>query len=148
LIISLLGQPGFYYHGRRIYNIEINVNYAYLAINVDSKIDTLIVVYVTCGSSEEAMKLADLLVHEHIAACVNVADVHSVYEWQGKLERHDESLLIIKSIRSRFDDLKKLILSNHSYENPEIIALDISAAYEKYANWIMGICETPKPKNI
>jgi uncharacterized protein involved in tolerance to divalent cations len=44
--------------------------------------------------------------------------------------------------------MKRFILSKHSYENPEIIALDISASSEKYTNWIIGICETPKHKNI
>jgi len=85
------------------------------------------------------------LVEEHLAACVNIADVHSVYEWQGKIERQDESLLIIKSTKSRFDDLKKLILSNHSYENPEIITLDISFASENYAAWVREFCGMPKP---
>ncbi len=104
------------------------------------KIEKLIVIYVTCGSDEEAGKLSDGLLSNRLAACVNIADVKSVFEWKGKIEKENERLLIIKSIRSNFDKIEKYVRANHSYECPEIIAMDITAASENYASWVRSAC--------
>ncbi len=96
----------------------------------------MIVVMVSCASEEEAQKIAGLLVEAHLAACVNIMPVRSIYEWQGKLEDQKEWLMLIKSENSHFDDIKTMVSANHSYEIPEIVALDISMASEKYGDWI------------
>lgn len=99
-----------------------------------------IIVFVTCGSPEEAEKIAQLLVENHLAACVNIVNVKSVYEWQGKLERQPEWLLIIKTLDDKFEQLEKLVRVNHSYQAPEILALDIAAVSADYGNWIKSVC--------
>jgi periplasmic divalent cation tolerance protein len=97
-------------------------------------------VYVTCRSDDEAQKLSDGLIGERLAACVNIADIKSVFEWKGKIEREDERLLIIKSVRSNFEIIEKYIKANHSYECPEIIAMEVEAASENYASWVRSAC--------
>ena len=58
------------------------------------------VVYVTVGTGEEADRMAQALVGDQLAACVNrVRSIQSVYRWQGKVEQNDEELLIIKTRR-------------------------------------------------
>ena len=94
----------------------------------------------TCGSDEEAEKLSNGLVNKGLAACVNIADVKSVFEWKGKIEKESERLLIIKSIRSNFDMIERYIKANHSYECPEIIAMEVAAASENYASWVRSAC--------
>lgn len=101
---------------------------------------------VTCGSEEEAARLSAILVREHVAACVNITPVRSIYEWQGKLDDQTEWLLFIKSLRSRFDDIGRVVRENHSYENPEIIALDVAGAAPLYADWVAGLCKLPRKK--
>jgi periplasmic divalent cation tolerance protein len=96
-----------------------------------------ILVLCTCGSEAEAEEIAEHLVSENLAACVNVsAPVRSVYRWQGKVESAPEWLLTIKTTRGRFDELSGAIQSLHSYELPEIIAVPLTAGFPPYLKWI------------
>jgi periplasmic divalent cation tolerance protein len=96
-----------------------------------------IVVLSTCASQEEAEKLARVLVEHRLAACVNVIPgVTSVYRWQGNLETSAEWLMIIKSSRARFEELRLALEKAHSYELPEVIALPVVEAAPNYLNWI------------
>ena len=99
--------------------------------------EELIVVYVTAGTGEEADRMAQALVGEQFAACVNrVRSVRSVYRWQGKVEQSDEELLIIKTRRQFFPALEKRVRELHSYSIPEIIALPIIAGSADYLGWL------------
>jgi periplasmic divalent cation tolerance protein len=96
-----------------------------------------IVVYVTAGSAEEGERLANTLVQEKLAACVNrVKSVESVYRWQGKVEKNDEELLIIKTCKVLFPALEKRVRELHSYTVPEIIALPLIAGNAAYLAWL------------
>jgi len=96
-----------------------------------------IVVFVTCGSEEEALKIARALVEERLAACANmVSPLRSIYRWEGKIWDEKEWLLVIKTQQSRFKDLAKRVKALHSYSVPEIIALPITEGSPAYLNWI------------
>ena len=96
-----------------------------------------IVVLVTCGSEDEALKIANTLVEDHLAACVNlVAPIRSVYRWEGKIWDEKEWLLIIKTQKHRFEELEKKVKSFHSYSVPEIISLSVTEGSSAYLNWI------------
>lgn len=97
-------------------------------------------VYSTCGSDEEAYRISDGLVDRRLAACVNIAEINSIFHWQGGIDRQEEWLLIAKSIRSRFPEIERFIRANHSYECPEIIAVKLEAASEDYAAWVRAEC--------
>ena len=96
-----------------------------------------IVVFVTCGSEEEAVNISNALVEERLAACVNlISPVRSIYRWEGKIWDEKEWLLIIKTQRKRFDEVEKKVKSLHSYSVPEIIALPIIAGSSSYLDWL------------
>jgi len=96
-----------------------------------------IVVLCTCGSAEEAERISGGLVEAKVAACVNIVPgLTSVYRWKGALERSSEWLLIIKSRRELFPQLRAEIEKLHSYEVPEIIAIEIADGAEAYLGWI------------
>jgi periplasmic divalent cation tolerance protein len=96
-----------------------------------------IVVLVTCGSEEEAVKIANALVETHLAACVNlVSPIRSIYRWEGKIWDEKEWLLIIKTQKERFEALEKKVKSLHSYSIPEIISLPIGDGSSPYLNWL------------
>lgn len=98
-----------------------------------------IVVMSTCGSGEEASRLARELVSRRAAACVNiVAPVRSVYRWKGQIEEASEWLLIAKTDRDSFDLLRSVLEAAHSYELPEVIALPIIAGSPTYLAWLEG----------
>ena len=100
-------------------------------------LSNFIVVFVTCGSEDEGLKIARALVEEKLAACANmVSPLRSIYRWEGKICDEKEWLLLIKTRQSRFEDLAKRVKALHSYSVPEIIALPITEGSPAYLNWI------------
>lgn len=96
-----------------------------------------IAVMTTCDSWEVADRLSRTLVEKRLAACVNILpSATSVYQWQRKIERTLETLLIVKTRRGLFDAVSAEIARLHSYEIPEIIALPIVDGAPAYLNWI------------
>lgn len=96
------------------------------------------VVLVTCGSAREAGKIARAVVSQRLAACANIVtpQILSIYRWKGRVESAREVLLIIKTTRSRLAALERTIRGLHSYDVPEIIALEIDSGSKKYLAWI------------
>jgi periplasmic divalent cation tolerance protein len=99
--------------------------------------DEAIVVLLTAANGEEAVRLADMLIGAHLAACVQILpEMESVYRWQGNIERQPEILLLAKTTRAKFDELEREVRALHSYEIPEIIALPIVAGSAPYLEWL------------
>ena len=95
------------------------------------------IVLTTAGSEEEARNIALALVDRRLAACVNiVAQVESVYRWQGNVESSREWLLIIKTTADRFPSVRDAIQEMHSYELPECISLNIEDGSAGYLEWL------------
>ncbi len=98
-----------------------------------------IVVLVTTGSAENAEVIARALVSERIAACVNVLPgVRSIYRWEEEVTVDSEWLLVIKSVRGRFAALEARVKSLHTYQVPEVIALDVAAGSKVYLEWLFN----------
>ncbi len=96
-----------------------------------------IVVFVTCGSEEEGLKIANALVDGRLAACVNlISPIRSIYRWEGKIWDEKEWLLIIKTQREKFGEVEKKVKSLHSYSVPEIISLPILEGSSSYLDWV------------
>ncbi|CAN6720550.1 unnamed protein product [Malus baccata var. baccata] len=110
------------------------------SVRMEGSSDTTIpsiVVYVTVPSREVGKKLAESLVREKLAACVNlVPGIESVYEWKGEVQTDSEELLIIKTRQSLFEALTAHVKANHPYDVPEVIALPINAGSLPYLEWI------------
>jgi periplasmic divalent cation tolerance protein len=96
------------------------------------------VVLVTTPDEKVAGEIAEKLVEEDIAACVNILPgVKSLFSWQRKLSREEETLMIVKTRRAFFKDrVVPLIQEHHPYQVPEIIALPIAGASESYLHWM------------
>jgi len=96
-----------------------------------------VVVFVTCGSAEEAERIAHGLVEERLAACVNISgSIRSVYRWKGKLCDELEVLLVIKTSRELFDRVRRAVEKLHSYQVPEVICLPVIDGAPNYLNWL------------
>ncbi|HEY9784252.1 MAG TPA: divalent-cation tolerance protein CutA, partial [Candidatus Obscuribacterales bacterium] len=95
-----------------------------------------VVVFVTCPS-EAADEIAAQLVTESLAACVNIVrSVTSVYRWEGRIEKDEESLLVIKSRLKLWDSLENRIRELHSYDVPEMICIPIVEGLQPYLDWL------------
>lgn len=98
---------------------------------------TVLVAYCTCPDAETASRIAEALVTERLAACVNMLPgVRSVYRWQGGVEHADEVLLVIKTTRDRLDALTARLPSLHPYELPELAAVEAAGGLPAYLAWV------------
>jgi periplasmic divalent cation tolerance protein len=96
-----------------------------------------LIVFVTAPGGEQAAKMAEAVVEERLAACVNiVGGVESIYWWEGKVTRDREVLMIIKSTSERYAELEQRIKELHSYTTPEVVALGIERGSEPYLEWL------------
>ncbi len=96
-----------------------------------------IVVMTTFPSLDEAKQLAERLLNQKLAACINILPkMHSLYIWQGQVEQGEEHQLLIKTRAEHYLPVQQLVLANHPYELPEIIALPISQGLPAYLQWI------------
>lgn len=99
-----------------------------------------LLVLVTVPAREVGESIAEALVGEQLAACVNiVGPIRSIYRWQGEISRDDELLLLIKTTRARYAALEARILTLHPYEVPEVIALPIEMGSADYLAWIRSV---------
>lgn len=94
------------------------------------------------ASPVEADSIARTVVEERLAACVNMLPVKSVYEWQGKIEVDEEVTLLMKVPAEGVEALKKRLRELHSYELPEIVALevDLAGSLDEYVEWVRSVC--------
>jgi periplasmic divalent cation tolerance protein len=95
------------------------------------------IVLTTAGSRDEAEKIAAHLVEHSHAACVNVVGpISSTYRWQGKVERAEEYLLIVKTTAHAIKHVRAAIEAMHSYDLPEFVVVPIETGSERYLEWI------------
>ncbi len=88
-------------------------------------------------TKEEAQKIAQYLVEQKLAACVQITgSMESTYRWKGKIETATEWLCLIKTREDLFEKVEAAIKKLHSYETPEIIAVPIVKASKEYSIWL------------
>lgn len=97
----------------------------------------VLVVLCAFPPGDAASTAAQLLVEERLAACVNlVPGVQSVYRWKGAVTREEEVLAVIKTTADRFAALKVRLIELHSYDCPEVIALEVERGHIPYLDWV------------
>lgn len=109
---------------------------------------TVLICYCSCPDAESARSIAETLVDERLAACVNqLAGVCSTYRWQGKVTSDTEILLLIKTSATRFEALKTRLLQLHPYELPELIAVPVACGHTAYLDWVRDSVSDEPPTN-
>lgn len=105
------------------------------------------VVYVTTSSPEEAARLAQVLVNERLAACVQqVGPIQSTYIWQEQLCEDQEYLLIIKTRSALTAALTERVQALHSYDVPEVLVLPVQGGSVPYLQWLYD--QTQEPEHV
>jgi periplasmic divalent cation tolerance protein len=91
----------------------------------------------TTESKEQAKKIADFIVEQKLAACVQLlGPIESTYRWKGKIETAEEWLCLIKTQADFYNQVEAAIKKMHPYETPEIIAVPIIKGSNEYLQWI------------
>ena len=98
-----------------------------------------IIVLTTVPSTKAGESIAKRLVEQRAVACVNILPkMTSIYHWEGQIQKEDEYLLIIKSVKEREKEVYDLIRKLHSYDVPEILTIPIQNGDESYLNWLQS----------
>jgi periplasmic divalent cation tolerance protein len=96
-----------------------------------------VVVLITAGSQDEAERVASALLEARLAACVNLLPgITSLFWWEGKIDRADEVLLLVKTRRELMPKLLEHVKAVHSYDVFEALALPIAAGNPEYLCWL------------
>jgi len=97
----------------------------------------VLLVLTNLPSREAAEKLAERVIAERVAACVNIlAPCQSVYRWKDEVQHDEEHPVLIKTTRARFPALEAALRAAHPYELPEIIAVPVTAGLPQYLQWV------------
>lgn len=97
---------------------------------------SFVTVLTTTASGAEAEAIAEALLADGLAACVQILAISSRYVWQGEIRREPEQLLLIKTREPLFEMVRARIRTLHSYDTPEIVALPIAAGDADYLAWL------------
>jgi periplasmic divalent cation tolerance protein len=98
-----------------------------------------LIVFTTTPISE-ADDLAAAIVEAKHAGCVQIVpSIRSIYVWQGEVQKEDESLLLIKTLPEKYVELEAFIKANHSYDVPEIVAVDAERVSDAYLEWLSAV---------
>ena len=102
----------------------------------------ILLVLTTMPDNAHAEKLADFLVTQQLAACVNImAPCTSVYQWpedgQLKLQNTMEIPLMIKTTQARYAAVEAAIRNQHPYELPEILHVGVDGGLPAYIDWVI-----------
>jgi periplasmic divalent cation tolerance protein len=104
-----------------------------------------VLIMITTGGRNDAERLAEGLVEEHLAACCSVIPtVHSFYYWDGQLKREHEALLLVKTIEARAQAVQEYVRTHHTYELPEIIQVAIDGGLPPYLEWLADQVAEPR----
>lgn len=107
------------------------------AAAIETTIETINMLYITCGSQEEAESIASVLIEERLVACANILPgATSLYMWNQEVTRATETILIAKTTTRRVGETRLRILELHSYDCPCVISLPVSGVNSEYAEWI------------
>ena len=103
-------------------------------------------VYTTYPSLVEAEKAGRTIVEQRLAACVNILPgMVSHYWWEGKIERGEEAVMIIKTRASLADRVRDAVKAAHPYTTPAILVIPLESVEESYLGWIMAETEKATP---
>ncbi|NWF66551.1 MAG: divalent-cation tolerance protein CutA [Campylobacterales bacterium] len=94
------------------------------------------IVSTTITTIEEARELANKILNQKLASCIQFTNIESLYWWNDEISNDNEIRIIIKTKDSLFEELKNFIVHNHKYQIPEIIKIPILDGYFQYLEWI------------
>ncbi len=96
----------------------------------------LIVIKTTFAKKSQAKNLAKILLTQKLAACVQISKIESFYVWENKFTNSKEILVEIKTKANLYKKIEEIILKNHKYEIPQILAVKAHESFVKYDKWV------------
>jgi len=97
---------------------------------------TLLAVYTTVASREEAQAVAKALIERRLAACAQITEIESVYRWDEVVRHEPEFRIVFKTVAARYAEVEAAISELHSYKLPAIYAIAVEQSDARYADWV------------
>ena len=91
----------------------------------------------TYPNKKSVTKIANKLVKNRLAACVNITSISSIYSWEDKIQISSEFIAIFKTTQKNKKKLKEQILNTHPYKVPEIAEIDVLSINKPYLDWLV-----------
>lgn len=107
--------------------------------NIRSKSSQLhsIFIYITTKNEEEALLISSSLIKFKLIACANILPaIMSVFYWENAIQKTQETALIVKTTKDKFNQVCKTVMDLHSYTCPCIVALPIIAGNNDFLQWV------------
>lgn len=99
--------------------------------------DKLILILTSVGSEQQAITIAEELIQQELAACVNILPtMRSIYRLSGKIYDDEENLLVVKTVSRLYDEVAAVIKQMHTYEVPEIQGIPIEHCQDNFVKWV------------
>tara|TARA_B100000941_G_scaffold271056_1_gene229488 strand:+ start:2186 stop:2500 length:315 start_codon:yes stop_codon:yes gene_type:complete len=92
--------------------------------------------FTTFSKKNDALEFAEKMIKLKLASCVQlIPEITSIYSWNGKVNKNEEFLILIKYNQSRESILLNFLGDNHPYEIPEVAVVDFTIKSKKYKRW-------------
>ena len=109
--------------------------------------DKAVMILVTTGGRNDAERLGEGLVVEHLAGCCTVIPmVHSFYYWEGRIRRDHEALLLLKTLADKVEQVLAYIRSEFPHEMPEVLVVGVDGGMPEYLDWVLREVRKPEPR--
>ena len=96
-----------------------------------------VIIISTFPNKQSITKIANQLVKQKLAACVNITNISSIYAWKGKIENQSEYLALFKTSKNNRSKLKKELQKLHPYDIPEIAEINVDSINQSYLKWLV-----------
>lgn len=112
-----------------------------MAIKKRAKFGKVVLAYLTTPNQKEALAIGQFLIRKKLAACVNIIpNMTSAFRWKGKIQKASETVVILKTTRSKQETIVKEVQRLHSYEVPCILFFETSGGNQDYMDWLHKEC--------
>ena len=112
------------------------------------RIKKVVLVLSTFPTVEDAERICSEAVTKGFAACINLVKTRSLFVWEDKMEKEDETMALMKTTRDAYRELTSFLKDNHPYSVPEILVLDLVDVNKRYLDWVVastGRCSEGQP---
>lgn len=98
---------------------------------------SVVLIYVTASSRDEAVAIGRAVVGERLAACANVLpQITSVFRWEGAVQEEAETALLLKTRADLVERVTERVRALHSYTCPCVVALPVTGGNPAFLDWI------------
>ena len=99
----------------------------------------MVIIYSTFKNTEEAVKIGKVILDKKLASCVNIWPIQSMYSWEGKLEKHLEAGMFIKTLEYHTAEVEGIIEAHHSYKTRFVGAIEVHRFNRPYREWMTSV---------